>query len=95
MKCPKCNIFLVLSHRRGIEIDYCPDCRGVWLDRGELEKIIEQDDQFLRAQKKIHHEDDDVFDSRSSQSPQVFGQNEEYNHRQKKKKSLLDTLFDF
>lgn len=42
MNCPKCNVNLVMSERQGIEIDYCPTCRGVWLDRGELDKIIER-----------------------------------------------------
>jgi Zn-finger nucleic acid-binding protein len=35
MKCPNCNVSLVMTDRSGIEIDYCPECRGVWLDRGE------------------------------------------------------------
>ena len=38
--CPSCKVDLVMSERQGIEIDYCPKCRGVWLDRGELDKII-------------------------------------------------------
>ena len=43
MKCPACTATkLVMSERSGIEIDYCPQCRGVWLDRGELDKIIER-----------------------------------------------------
>lgn len=42
MQCPTCNVALVMSDRNGIEIDYCPQCRGVWLDRGELDKIIER-----------------------------------------------------
>ncbi|MES2093534.1 MAG: zf-TFIIB domain-containing protein [Actinomycetota bacterium] len=42
MKCPIDGAVLVLSDRSGIEIDYCPECRGVWLDRGELDKIIER-----------------------------------------------------
>ena len=43
MKCPTCtDTKLVMTDRQGIEIDYCPDCRGVWLDRGELDKIIER-----------------------------------------------------
>ena len=45
MKCPSCNVDLVMSERSGIEIDYCPQCRGVWLDRGELDKIIERNAQ--------------------------------------------------
>ena len=40
--CPRCGATLTMSERQGIEIDYCPQCRGVWLDRGELEKIIER-----------------------------------------------------
>ena len=42
MKCPVDQLDLVMSERQGIEIDYCPRCRGVWLDRGELDKIIER-----------------------------------------------------
>ena len=42
MKCPSCNVELKISERQGIEIDYCPQCRGVWLDRGELDKLIER-----------------------------------------------------
>jgi Zn-finger nucleic acid-binding protein len=42
MKCPTDNTTLVMSERNGIEIDYCPECRGVWLDRGELDKIIDR-----------------------------------------------------
>ena len=42
MKCPLCALDLVMSDRQGIEIDYCPKCRGIWLDRGEIDKIIER-----------------------------------------------------
>ena len=42
MKCPVDNATLVMSDRQGVEIDYCPECRGVWLDRGELDKIIDR-----------------------------------------------------
>ena len=41
MKCPKCNVNLMITDRSNVEIDYCPECRGVWLDRGELDKNIE------------------------------------------------------
>lgn len=41
MNCPNCNVPLVMSVKQGVEIDYCPQCRGIWLDRGELNKIIE------------------------------------------------------
>lgn len=42
LPCPVCRVDLVMTDRQGIEIDYCPKCRGVWLDRGELDKIIER-----------------------------------------------------
>lgn len=42
MQCPNCETQLTMSERQGIEIDYCPSCRGVWLDRGELDKAIER-----------------------------------------------------
>lgn len=43
MKCPTCpDATLTLSERQGVEIDYCPQCRGVWLDRGELDKLLER-----------------------------------------------------
>jgi Zn-finger nucleic acid-binding protein len=47
MDCPIDGTQLTMSERQGIEIDYCPKCRGVWLDRGELDKIIERTDQEL------------------------------------------------
>jgi len=42
MNCPPCNVVLQMTERQGVEIDYCPKCRGVWLDRGELDRIIER-----------------------------------------------------
>lgn len=54
MKCPVCkDVTLLMSEKHGIEIDYCPECRGIWLDRGELDKIIR------RAQKDLSDDDDD------------------------------------
>jgi Zn-finger nucleic acid-binding protein len=48
MKCPICKgIHLKSAERQGLEIDYCPECRGIWLDRGELEKIIVRSDEQL------------------------------------------------
>lgn len=46
MLCPVCKVGLLLAERQGIEIDYCPQCRGVWLDRGELDKIIERNQAY-------------------------------------------------
>lgn len=56
MKCPIDGELLVISDRNGIEIDYCPKCRGVWLDRGELDKIIERSDLQPQAQPEPRRE---------------------------------------
>jgi Zn-finger nucleic acid-binding protein len=47
MKCPIDDTTLAISTREGIEIDYCPTCRGVWLDRGELDKLIERENRWI------------------------------------------------
>lgn len=47
--CPTCRVPLTMSERQGVEIDYCPQCRGVWLDRGELDKIIERGETATQA----------------------------------------------
>jgi Zn-finger nucleic acid-binding protein len=65
MKCPIDNTELKITDRQGIEIDYCPQCRGVWLDRGELDKIIERtgpsqrDTSNDRGSRRRHDDDDD------------------------------------
>ena len=69
MKCPVCSdADLVMSERQGIEVDYCPRCRGVWLDRGELDKIIE------RATREERDDDDDDARRRSpADAPGNYG----------------------
>ena len=69
MNCPTCNVSLTMAERSGIEIDYCPKCRGVWLDRGELDKIIERaggaansntpNTQAPMSERGRNHDDDD------------------------------------
>lgn len=49
MKCPVDSIDLIMSERSGVEIDYCPQCRGVWLDRGELDKIVDRANEAMGA----------------------------------------------
>ena len=51
MDCPVDGTQLMMSERQGIEIDYCPKCRGVWLDRGELDKVIERTDDEVQPQR--------------------------------------------
>jgi Zn-finger nucleic acid-binding protein len=63
MKCPICSVELQMMERQNIEIDYCPQCRGVWLDRGELDKLIERSNQLSsgpeRREYEHEHERDD------------------------------------
>jgi hypothetical protein len=66
MKCPTCDVALVMAERAGVEIDYCPQCRGVWLDRGELDKIVARSDEAVSvaggglgtAARSWKHDDD-------------------------------------
>lgn len=83
MKCPVCTeANLVMSERQGIEIDYCPQCRGVWLDRGELDKIIERSATAAPAGQPAQNY------SRGHQPPY------EKQHKYHKRKSFLSELFD-
>lgn len=52
MKCPTDGADLRMSERNGIEIDYCPQCRGIWLDRGELDKILDREAQYMADQQQ-------------------------------------------
>ena len=90
MLCPVDRTPLTMSDRQGIEIDFCPQCRGVWLDRGELDKIVERsvgpmprgrdrDDDRGRHQAVRHFDDDDDY--------RGYG-------RGRRKKSFLSELFD-
>lgn len=88
MKCPLDGTELKISERQGIEIDYCPQCRGVWLDRGELDKIIERSagDVAPPTQAKQQYRDDDDDYRREGQ----YGY-----EKPKRRKSFLDDIFDF
>ena len=88
MKCPIDNAELVMTDRQGIEIDYCPQCRGVWLDRGELDKIIERSAGPAPMQQSRPPQQDDRYrDDRYR---------DYYNRKPyKKRESFLVELFDF
>ena len=90
MNCPVCqNVALVMADRQGIEIDYCPRCRGVWLDRGELDKLIERSASGPRAEPQRS----DYRRDREPDSDRYPGGLD--GHHKKKKKGLLGELFDF
>lgn len=87
MHCPVCkDVTLVMADRQGIEIDYCPQCRGVWLDRGELDKLIERGAGSavpaaapVTAPPHYRHERDDGHQ----------------HYKRRKKSSFLGEIFDF
>jgi uncharacterized protein len=88
MKCPTCtDTALVMSDRQGVEIDYCPQCRGVWLDRGELDKLIERSATMAPA----------AAGSAAARSQQEFVDSD-YGHgrgpQRNRKKSWLGDIFD-
>lgn len=57
MTCPRCSVKLNLTQRQGVEIDACPECRGVWLDRGELDKIINRYEAFDEEEEREHYDE--------------------------------------
>ncbi|AZI36217.1 hypothetical protein NT2_04_00910 [Caenibius tardaugens NBRC 16725] len=107
MSCPVCRVPLAMSDRQGIEIDYCPQCRGVWLDRGELDKIIERS-----APATATHQPQPVPPQTGQQGPWGghsdrgdYGQGHQqhshsgygaghYGKPHKRKKSWLEEIFD-
>jgi Zn-finger nucleic acid-binding protein len=96
MKCPNDSATLVMSERSGVEIDYCPECRGVWLDRGELDKILDR--AATPAAPEPTRNATPQFDDRSRGfNPDHRGDNRGtsgYAQPRKKKESWLSELFD-
>ena len=91
MNCPICNVALQMTERQGIEIDYCPQCRGVWLDRGELDKIIERSvSQPLPQSPQAYPERHDY----QQENRHHDDKHQEYGHKGHKRKSFLSELFD-
>lgn len=84
MKCPVCQVPLTMSERQGVEIDYCPQCRGVWLDRGELDKIIERSQSLEEPQGRRPVRSVDAEKN----------QRNDYQYH-KRRKNFLGEIFDF
>ena len=111
MRCPVDNETLVMTERYGIEIDYCPKCRGVWLDRGELDKIIERaladsDAPAARATPRpAAAPPPPVYQPEPQRAapPQGYADprrprhddDDDYRYKKKRKESFLGELFDF
>ncbi len=81
MQCPIDGTPLVMTDRSGVEIDYCPTCRGVWLDRGELDKIIERNAAPPPPPQSAPKQD--------------RGYDDDYRPRKKRRESFLSDIFDF
>jgi Zn-finger nucleic acid-binding protein len=89
MKCPVCNEpDLLMSERQGIEIDYCPRCRGVWLDRGELDKLIDRSAGSPPPQEPPRHQDERRY-------PDEGRYRDDKRHYRKKRGGFLGEIFDF
>jgi len=100
MLCPICNVDLLITERQGVEIDYCPKCRGIWLDRGEIDKLIERSSTFesrpVREEYRGRREE--------SREPHPYSHpqaryEEHHDHRDEgyhkhKRKSFIEEIFD-
>lgn len=88
-----------MTDRNGVEIDYCPDCRGVWLDRGELDKIIERSIQVVPNTPSIagssHKQHDSDRKHYDSDRKHYDSDSHHHDYKRKKKESFLGDLFDF
>jgi uncharacterized protein len=101
MDCPVCDVTLSISSRESVEIDFCPQCRGVWLDRGELDKIIERAATSLApspapaATGNVGHDrppprpDDRPYDDRR------YDDRDRRYEKKRKRRSFLEDIFDF
>lgn len=92
MKCPNCvSVDLIITERQTVEIDYCPTCRGVWLDRGELDKILERshaEPPRREREPAPRYDERPRYDDRGSDDYKHGG------YHPKRKKSWLEDIFD-
>jgi uncharacterized protein len=98
MNCPVCNVALTMSDRQGVEIDYCPKCRGVWLDRGELDKIIERA-ATDRADVRDKDQRENYQEPHREHYKERYDDDDDERHRYdrhgRKRRSFLGDIFDF
>ena len=95
MKCPVDGTALLITERSGVEIDYCPQCRGVWLDRGELDKIIDRSVSTPPAaapEPSRQAPGYDRYDDR--RSSQQYAPQQQGSYKKRKKESWLSEIFD-
>ena len=101
MQCPVCDVTLSISSRDGVEIDFCPQCRGVWLDRGELDKIIDRvassgaRPEEPRRPEPERRPDRDRYEDRDRRDDRHDRYDDRRYDKRKKKRSFLEDIFDF
>jgi Zn-finger nucleic acid-binding protein len=96
MKCPVCpDATLAMTNREGIEIDYCPTCRGVWLDRGELDKIIERSAAEQPPVAAAPVQRPEGYAERERYRDYDDDRYREHGYHKRRRKGLLGDLFDF
>ena len=102
MKCPLCkDVTLLMSEKKGVEIDYCPECRGIWLDKGELEKLIEKEETYNKEHYGYKSEskryDDDKYEERKHYHDDDYDdkyyKDSKY-PRKRKRESFMGEIFD-
>jgi Zn-finger nucleic acid-binding protein len=89
MNCPTDGAELRMAERQGVEIDYCPQCRGVWLDRGELDKIIERADDYYGQPSRSESPRRD-----EARRDEGYRRDDRGSSHKRKPKNLLSELFD-
>ncbi len=104
MKCPVCkDVTLLMSEKKGVEIDYCPECRGIWLDRGELEKLIEKEETYNREHYEYKRESKEYRDNKYAEENHYHDDDYAYDDkyyknskypRRRKKESFMGEIFD-
>jgi len=93
MKCPTCpDATLVMTERQGVEIDYCPTCRGIWLDRGELDKLLDRAATAIAPAASVATEPLQRSRQRPDFEDSDYGGGRRHEHS--RKKSWLNEIFD-
>ena len=107
MKCPVCEVPLSISSREGVEIDFCPQCRGVWLDRGELDKVIERASTAMATAGPARdyerdydrdHDDRRRYDDRRDRDyddRRRYDDDDRRYGKKRKRRGFLEDLFEF
>ena len=95
MNCPTDGETLLMSERKGVEIDYCPRCRGVWLDRGELDKLLQVADRDDDDRWDDRDRDKGRYDTDRDRDRGRHDSERRYGARRKKKSSFLSEMFEF